>query len=240
MTLPSNRAQLPSSGDNRNLMLEIKALENELNRIQKEVQGLTGMIQSRLEKEIRRVNELKALYKEQKKAKKAKRLEQKMRGKNYQPPTGVVMQHHSQFSPAELKKPHIELRKLYKEAIVQFHPDKMGTSGDKDALERATAITQELNRIYQNGDVDELLDFYHAILQDQPVSAAGNSPKLPKEDREFLLRRKGSLQERLAEVKQSYLYLVLISYEDPLQFVKELKEQFLERIKVLEKRTRKG
>jgi len=233
------RRHFPLPEDNSLLQDEIQALETELNRVQKDVQEFTRLIHVKLDPEISRIQELKALYKELKRQKKEKRLEQRRKGKNYQEPTGLAKQ-----APTPSILPQQEtnplLRKIYKEAIVQFHPDKISHTGEEQAIARATAITKELNRLYQSGDLDELVDFYQAILQGQPVLESDSPSTAPNIDRAFLLQKKQSLAKQLADLKGSYLYQVLMTYENPLLFIEELQEQFLVRIKVFEKRTRKA
>ncbi|WP_143961383.1 hypothetical protein [Litoribacter populi] len=238
MVKPPERQHFPLPDDHSLLQDEITAIEVELNRIQKDVQEFTRLIHIRLDPEITRINELKEIYKDLKRQKKAKRLEQKKRGKNYQEPTGLTI---ADSTPTDIKREvNPQLRKIYKEAMVQFHPDKISHTGEDQAIARATAITKELNRIYQNGDLDELVDFYQAILNGQPVLEAEIKSKMPIQDREYLIKRKWSLEEQLAGLKESYLYQVLVTYENPMLFIEELQAQFRVRIQVMEKRTRKA
>ncbi|HUH46114.1 MAG TPA: hypothetical protein VLZ54_03090, partial [Arenibacter sp.] len=70
------------------LRAEIKALRSELQEITDRTSAFESILASKLTDHIIEVQELTLLYKEQKKAKKDQRNEQKRRGKNYRPPMG--------------------------------------------------------------------------------------------------------------------------------------------------------
>jgi ABC-type sugar transport system ATPase subunit len=224
------------------LQQQIDLLTAEVEKIQGEISAFERAIHVRLDREISRVQELKEIYKEQKKAKKAKRLEQKKRGKNYQEPTQVKHQPIPQESGISISsESRLQLKRLYKEAIVKFHPDKINHTGEEEKILRATAITARLNEIYQKGDLDELMDFYQSVILGESI-ATGNPTerKVDSESRKASLeKKKAQLITRLEQLKSNYFYTILQTYPNPLDFIDELYLQFRERIVVLEKRTKK-
>ena len=225
------------------LQMDIVKLEADYNKVNKELRDFEAKIHIRLDKQIIRIRELFELYKKQKREKKAKRLEQKKRGKNYKEPKQVI--HHLEpegnSSTLSLDEQR-ELKRLYKEAVVQVHPDKFIHSGEHDKIQRANAITAQLNGIYKRGDLEELINFYQYIISGNTVFETGLSPE-PAVDKkvrmETLKRKKEALLEQLEQLRSTYIYTVLTSYDNPLSFINELEIQFQERILQLEKRTRK-
>lgn len=226
------------------LQEEIAVLEASFAKTKQELSTFEGKIHARLDKEIARVRELTELYKQQKREKKAKRLEQKKRGKNYVEPRQTTLPD----KPGAVEAPvdpeqQRELKRLYKEAVVHVHPDKLMHSGEQDRIARANAITAQLNGIYKRGDLEELINFYEAILSGDALAEKGTSPEVlvdPRLRQQSLRKKKVALLAQLEQLRRSYTYTVLITYENPLHFIDELYLQFQERIKQLEKRTRKG
>jgi hypothetical protein len=228
----------------QSLQAEIAEFERELANIQKELAPFEREIHLRLDKEIARIQALSEVYKRLKKEKKAKRLEQKKKGKNYKEPTQVALLASSKADSSPLtNEEQSELKRLYKEAVVQFHPDKFSHAGEVDKIKRATAITAQLNSIYKRGDLDELVSFYQFIVSGSHVPESGHSLEVsvdPKLRLAALRRKREGIRKHLQQVKNSYLYTVLTTYDNPLTFINELQLQFEERIKQLEKRTRKA
>lgn len=224
------------------LQRDIALLENELKIAKSELESFEGQIQVQLELQILRIQELFAIYKQQKVKKKAKRLEQKKKGKNYkEPKQPVLFNRQKEVEPyGSLEKQ--ELKRLYKEAVVYVHPDKYQHAGNEEEIKRATSITAQLNGVYKRGNLEELLNLYHFIVSGH----SGVENTLIKEEVvdpkariTSLKRKKASLATALEDLKSSYTYKVLKTYENPLSFIDELREQFNSRIIQLEKRTKK-
>lgn len=224
------------------LQKEIASLEAELDKVKKELNSFEDEIRIRLDREIARIQELTILYKKQKREKKEKRLEQKKRGKNYKEPKQInrgekIKEDEITLSIQEQK----ELKRLYKEAVVLVHPDKIDHKGETDKIQRATHITIQLNAIYKRGDLEELINFYQYVVLGNELSEKETPMENiadPKARMIFLKRKKETLLKNLEELKASYIYNVLATYENPLSFIEELHQQFKERIVQLEKRTR--
>jgi len=242
--LPSYDHQPLSNDHNiRKLQKEITALNEAIEGVKNELETFERIIHNKLNQEIRRLHELNQIYKSNKLEKKLKRLEQKQRGKNYKAPTQLKPANpkhapHSDLDAAEQK----ELRRLYKEAIVQVHPDKINHAGETENIIRATDLTAQLNNIYKSGDLEELLNFYQYVI-------LGNSLDdlqiiMPEVDGDLrlahLMKKKDALTKQLSELKDSYTYGILTTYENPLTFIDELYIQLHERIKLMEKRTKKA
>ncbi|HSJ67040.1 MAG TPA: hypothetical protein VK921_05170 [Anditalea sp.] len=242
--LPSYKNSLASKNEDiQSLQSDITKLSESINEVKNDLEAFERIIHTRLDGEIRRLQELNILYKKNKQEKKQKRLEQKQRGKNYKAftlpkPIDPRQVHHSNINAAEQK----ELRRLYKEAIVQVHPDKISHEGKTDHINRATDLTAQLNTIYKSGDLEELLNFYqYVILGNSLEDPEINMPEVDGDLRlAHLIKKKKALTKQLCDLKDSYTYGILTTYENPLTFIDELYIQLHERIKLMEKRTKKA
>jgi hypothetical protein len=235
--------QLLSSADPNELDQlehEIHTLETQLTEAERLVNAFETQIRSALHNEIRRINELTALYKQQKRDKKAKRLEQKKRGKNYKEPPETLKAKPIDKRAEDTARDEHELKRLYKEAIVRVHPDKF-VNDDLRTSEQANALTVQLNAIYESGDLQELKDFHEHILSGNAMAHIPYQPSTIA-DRgalgAYLRKKRDELAQQLEALRQMHLYTVLQSYAEPLAFIGELRIQFAERIRQLEKRTR--
>lgn len=215
---------------------EIAAIEAELLGVESRLNAFESIIRTQLNHKIIQIRELSALYKSQKLAKKAKRLEQKKRGKNYQEPKGILRTEPSKQGAVSAEQP--ELKRLYKEAIVHVHPDKFQ---DEDESNRANDLTIQLIDLYKSGDLEKLILFHEHILTGNAMSHKAFQPESivnPKSMLIFLKRKKLELLESLEGLMQSYTFTVLSTYQDPNSFINELSLQFDQRIAQLLKRTR--
>jgi len=226
------------------LQKDVAALEAELVKVQDDLKAFESIIHRRLDQEIRRLKELSDLYKKLKQAKKLKRLEQKQKGKNYKAPTHLQKVQEEQNSSSDASpEERKELRRLYREAVVQVHPDKINHGGENEKIHQATVLTAQLNGIYQRGDLEELINFYEYVILGNPISEL-ESPNTSAIDAKLrvthLNRKKDQLSKQLLDLKSAYTYGILTTYEDPLTFIDELYIQLHERIKLMEKRTKKA
>ncbi|MBK6264959.1 hypothetical protein JKA74_07915 [Marivirga sp. S37H4] len=223
------------------LQFEIEELEKKLQQIGAEVWRFETLIRRQLSSEIDQIEELSDLHKQHKKEKKNKRLEQKKRGKNYKPPSQFPQANPpsltvKKFDPVNQK----ELKRIYKEAVVQVHPDKISHNSELDQLQNASDLTARLNNIYKSGDLDELVYFYHhIILKNSSVKVSEVNAPDDQLRKDSLQKKKGRLLAEIDQFQNSYSYQVLHTYKDPTDFINELQLQFVEKIKQLEKRTRK-
>jgi len=217
-------------------------LEAELTRVESTVNTFESHLRAKLQIQILRIRELTELYKLKKSSKKAKRLEQKKRGKNYKEPQGLKKVNIAKTSKTKLSSnDQQELKRLYKEAIVQVHPDKF-VNGEEEKSRKATELTTQLNALYEKGDLDELSDFHEHIISGNAMSHVpfkASSIVDAEAMVVFLQKKKAELWQSLQEIKTSRLYEVVTTYPEPDAFVNELRIQFEERIRLLEKRTRK-
>lgn len=224
------------------LELEISQLESDLSALEHSLNTFEASLRGQLRHEILRIAELTALYKQHKQEKKAKRLEQKKRGKNYQEPSGIKQFRVQSPDPDRLSSDQLlQLKKLYKEAIVQVHPDKFAQEGS-DKAGRANELTVQLNALYQQEDLEELSQFHQHILSGNAMSHVSFEPASVLDTNamiRFLQKKKKALEDNQAQLRESTTFEVLSTYENPASFVDELREQFQQRIRQLEKRTRK-
>lgn len=221
---------------------EIAVLEKELQAAETELNAFTGQIRAQLHNQILQIRELRDLYKKHKAAKKAKRLEQKKKGKNYREPKALAQTNNGiAGNPKPAQPNQEELKRLYKEAIRQVHPDKFATE-EPEISDRATALTVQLNEIYDSGDLTEMQGFYEHIISGNAMSHVPYQPETlanPEAMLLFLQKKQHELAAALTELKTSQLFVILKTYENPLTFIPELRQQFEDQIKLLQKRTRK-
>ncbi len=222
------------------LELEIVLLETELIQLETQVNAFQSQIRSALSTQILKIQQLTILYKNQKQSKKIKRLAQKKRGKNYKEPIGLKVVHPTLNQNPISSNDQQELKRLYKEAIVQIHPDKF-VDADDELNERATAVTVELNKLYQRGDLEELNRLHEHIISGNALTYIADQPGTVKDLPSmmlFLRHKKLKLIQSLEEIKTSAIYELWLNKKDISALISELKIQFKERIIVLEKRTK--
>jgi len=220
---------------------EIALLEAELLQLETSINVFQLQIRAALATQIQRIHELTSLYKNQKQAKKLKRLEQKKRGKNYQGPVGLKTIHASSNNTNPVAtEDQQELKRLFKEAIVKIHPDKF-VNADEGLNRRATTVTAQLNEVYKSGDLEELNRLHEHILSGNALTYVPDQPKtindLPAMTR-FLRQKKLKLLQLMEEIKTSGIYGLFTGGKDIQILISELKTQFEQRIVLMEKRTK--
>jgi hypothetical protein len=238
-----SKKELPISNDIEQeqflLKNQIQFLEKELDDVDQEIRAFEGVLRSHLMDLIIETQELFVLYKQIKEAKKAKRLEQKKRGKNYKPPRDLPIATQKKSTPVQVEQQK-ERKKLYREAMLHVHPDKFSMNeGETDI---ATEITTQLIEIYESGDLERLRAYHAHIFSGNALVQLKDIPtktKQPLKDT-YLQDEKERLEEALKNIKNSHIYTVLKEYENPLTFVDELKVYYEDRVFKLRKRTRKG
>ncbi|WP_299161419.1 hypothetical protein [uncultured Tenacibaculum sp.] len=215
----------------------IVSLENEINKIEKKLLPFEQLLRSAIADLLVEEREFVILYKQQKKAKKAKRLEQKRRGKNYKETTGlkVIQKQKISLDKENLK----EKKRLYKEAMLYVHPDKFSMKEAEESL--ATEITTKLIEIYKTGTFEELQNYHSYIFSGNlTVKIGKNTVKTGanNDENEYLKSEVIRLEEQLNKLQNSYANKVLNEYKKPLLFVEELKKYYKDRIFKFKKRTR--
>lgn len=228
----------PDDTNQKKLAEQIQLLQEELKEIQKKTRAFEVLVRSSVSDLIVEAQELFVLYKQIKKAKKAKRLAQKKKGKNYKEPKGIqiVSKKKSPISSEDQK----EKKRLYREAMLHVHPDKFSMSEEESDI--ATEITLRLIEIYKTESL-EVLEAYHAHIfkGNTPITLDDTAFKVKVVSKvNYLEQETERLEKELDLAKNHHLYKVLIEYENPLSFVDELKDYYEDRIFKLKKRTRKG
>ena len=234
-----SKKRLPIPTDQKKLREQIQVLQQELEEIKKETRTFQVLLRSHLSDLIIEAQELFILYKQIKKAKKANRLAQKKRGKNYKESEGlqIVPQKKKNVTPPEEQK---EKKRLYREAMLHVHPDKFFKNEEQTDI--ATEVTRQLIEIYKTGSL-ETLQAYHAHIFKGNTSIVLNDAafkiKVFSEDN-YLQQEKKQVEKAIDLAKNNHLYKVITEYENPLTFVGELKDYYEDRIFKLKKRCRKG
>jgi hypothetical protein len=222
------------------LKAKIEILQQELNDVQQKTDDFEAILRSYLADIIIEEQELTVLYKKIQKAKKEKRLTQKKKGKNYKESEGVKVvskKINVRISTDDQK----EKKRLYREAMLNAHPDKYSLNEEK--IDLATEVTTKLIEIYQNGTFQELQTYHTHILSGNALMNYGEesfSSKHKTIDDSYLKQELEKLEKLLAATKKKQTYKVLTEYKKPLTFIDELLEYYKDRIFKLKKRTRKA
>jgi hypothetical protein len=224
-----------------NLEYEIFSYEEKLRDAESKVRTIKSQIQARYHNEIIRIHELYTLYKNQKRQKKEKRLEQKKRGKNYKEPTGLkkVPKATSVNSTESADTSH-ELKKLYREAVVQVHPDKF-INHPAQISKRSLELTIQLIDIYQSGNLERLKHAHRHIMSGNAMAGLHEDTiKVPDPVamKEYLVQKRDSLVNELNQVKKSYFYQIISTSDNISDIIDSMASQFHLRIQQLERRTR--
>jgi len=234
----------PISNDDENeqfrLKTKLKVLQQELSDIKQKIEGFEAILKSYLVNFIIEEQELTVLYKKIQKAKKEKRVAQKKKGKNYKEVEGlkVVSKKTKESINEDDRK---EKKRLYREAMLNVHPDKYSMNVEK--IDLATEITTKLIEIYQKGSFEELQTYHAHILSGNALMNYGdesfsNDQKSIKDT--YLKQELEKLEKLLSNAKKKHTYKVLTEYKNPLIFIDELKAYYKDRIFKLKKRTRKA
>ena len=233
--------KVPISDDinQKELHEQIQTLQHELDEIQREIRTFEALLRLHIGDLIVEEQELFVLYKQIKKAKKAVRLEQKKRGKNYKAPKGLRAIS-TKKKNGILSEKQQEKKRLYREAILHVHPDKFFKNEAQTDI--ATEITTRLIEIYKTGSLEEL-QAYHAHIFKGNTNIVLNDTaykiKVSSADN-YLQQQKEQLEKAIDLAKNRQIYKVITEYEKPLTFVNELRNYYEDRIFKLKKRTRKG
>lgn len=229
--------------DQKILREQIQTFQEELEEIDKKIRTFKALIQSHISDLIVEEQELFILYKQIKKAKKATRLEQRKRGKNYKETKGLQIISEQQpkvVISEQQQQEQQEKKRLYREAILHVHPDKF--SMNEKETEIATEITSRLIEIYKTGSLETLQAYHTHIFKgntDINLDDVASKVKVfPKDN--YLQQEKERIEKAINLAKDHHLYKVITEYKNPLAFIDELKDYYEDRIFKLKKRTRKG
>ncbi len=237
--MKSEELRLPDNQDDP-LMLrtQIKGLEKEIQLVEQKTVAFETMLRTELSSMLIEAQELTVLYKQQKQAKKARRLEQKRNGKNYKAPVGLKQT--SQKPEKRLDQGGSrEMKRLYREAMLHVHPDKF--SMEEDKLDLATEVTTRLIEIYKSGDLNELTLYHRHIFSGNALDGVMTAKSLSSGQSlkdNYLQKEKERLEKKLAEARKRHTYKVLTEYENPITFLEELRVYYRDRISKLRRRTR--
>ena len=239
-----SQSNLPISKDNREEQLRLKAeieiLQKELNEVEQKTIEFESVLRSHLVDIIIEEQELTVLYKKIQKAKKEKRLAQKKKGKNYIEPEGIKVVAKNKNVGIN-KDDQKEKKRLYREAMLNTHPDKYSLNEEK--IDIATEVTTKLIEIYQSGTLEELQSYHSHILSGNALSNYGEASFLSDDSSikdTYLKQELEQLEMLLEQAKNKHIYKVLKEYKNPYTFIDELLVYYKDRIFKLKKRTRKA
>lgn len=216
------------------LQADIARLTQELNEAKLKVFEFETFLRAELHDEIIEEQELTHLYKQLQKEKKEKRLSQKKKGKNYKEPSQLPLI--TQKTPKQLKISKTKKR-LYREAMLLVHPDKFSTHKKEEEL--ATEITSALISIYKQGTLQELQEIHTKIISQNKLSSIQIDSSKENNSIAFLQNKKEALNTELNILFKRHTYVVLSTYTNSKEYVKELQLYYQDRLFKLKKRTRK-
>ena len=227
MNLPSHRDE----PEDLVLKGQLLKLKEEVRRIKIQLSEFQQQIQTAVANELIEAKELSVLYRQQKSAKKKKRLIQKERGKNYQAPLNHPVRQ-KETSLSHSIQNNKEKKSLYRRAMLLVHPDKFAINSlDKDL---ANEMTVQLVNIYQSGTLDELKKFCADLTGTSDKELSTSMPLASN----LLNRQLEDFSKELEALKKDSLYVVLQTYPDSHVFISEVKAYYVDRITKLKRRTR--
>ena len=218
----------------------IFAVEQEINRIEAQIEAFRTKLRTRFIEEIVEEQELSDLYRQKQKAKKEKRKIQKQKGKNYQTQEPAIKKskNHQEEEEGELISfdSVLDKKKLYRECMLLVHPDNFSMQEEKEEL--SNTLTSELITIYKTGTINDLQNFKNHILAGN-TSLVLESAQIQKEIKFAHLETALTTKKKtLAQLKESHLYKVLKEYKNPEDYFTELELYFNDRLSKLRKRLR--
>ena len=230
---------LPPDDTQLQLQISIEAVKQELDTITNQINAFEDVLRLHLTDYIIETQELSTLYKQQKRAKKDKRLAQKQRGKHYKAQKGLqsITKPTASVSNVDADTRMLK-KKLYREAMLYVHPDKFSLSPSEQ--ESATEITTQLIQIYKHEDLEALQAFHAQIFSNSLNINVNTQIKTPPSinKTEALQLTLKQLEKQLATLKANELYTIISTYKNPLHFVDELILYYKDKIEKLKKRTR--
>lgn len=215
---------------------KIESIQREIKKVERTLFPFEQALRNAIGDVLVEERELTILYKAQKKAKKEKRLAQKKKGKNYKVSTELKVV--SRKVVLKEKQNDKEKKRLYKEAMLQVHPDKFAMKESEQQL--ATERTTTLIEIYKTGTLEELQN-YHAYIIKGSTKIKLNKVSIKNtiiDNNAYLKQEIEDLEGQLQSLLSSYTYYVLTTYQNPMLFVNELLVYYKDRIFKLKKRTR--
>lgn len=215
---------------------KIESIQREIKKVERTLFPFEQALRNAIGDVLVEERELTILYKAQKKAKKEKRLAQKKKGKNYKISTELKVV--SRKVVLKEKQNDKEKKRLYKEAMLQVHPDKFAMKESEQQL--ATERTTTLIEIYKTGTLEELQN-YHAYIIKGSTKIKLNKVSIKNtiiDNNAYLKQEIEDLEGQLQSLLSSYTYYVLTTYQNPMLFVNELLVYYKDRIFKLKKRTR--
>jgi hypothetical protein len=233
-----NNQNLPIENDDAfKIKLKINVLKSEIEQIQIKLHEFESVLRNFVLDDMIEEQELMSKYRNFQKEKKAKRLAQKKRGKNYkEPDLPIIKKIPSSEKEVEESK---ELKRLYRETMLLVHPDRFQENTEE--AKKATEVTSRLVEIYQSGNLKELQMFHaHIVSGNEGVLLKAESQINSNVDGlEYLQNELKKFEDMLVGLKNKHTYKVLETYERPIDFAQELKDYYKDRIEKLKKRTRK-
>ncbi len=225
--------QLQSDFNQEQLKEQLRLLQVELDAIEAQTHSFEATLRAQLMDEIVLEQELTVLYKEQKAAKKRKRLAQKKKSK-VKGDSNIVFKAKTPMAKGQEADSALR-KKLYREAMMQVHPDKFSLAEDKQDL--ATEITSKLITLYATGSLEELKAYHQHIFSGQALDIKATK-KFPRIADTYLADEVDKLKTKIEAAKQKHTYQVLKTYKNPMDFLTELQAYYKDRLFKLRKRTR--
>lgn len=217
------------------LKLRLEQLQKELDEIEFKTHEFEATLRAHLTNEIVEEQELTVLYKQQKAAKKEKRLAQQKNRKGKAQSTDL--------SPITKLTDNVDLevetklrKKLYREAMLQVHPDKFSMQEDKQDL--ASEMTVRLIELYSTGSIEDLQAYHQHIFSGHTIEVKDKKKLLENQEDNYWQDQIKRMENLIEAAKARHTYVVLSTYDNPMRFLQELQDYYEDRLFKLRKRTR--
>jgi hypothetical protein len=231
--MPNSSLTIRINEEQLHLKEKLQQLQVTLESIEYKIHAFEAVLKAHLTDVIIAEQELTVLYKQQKARKKLKRLGQKKKLKGRESNVLTVIDKKLLDSPHQESENKLR-KKLYREAMLQVHPDKFSLLEEKQDL--TTQMTSKLIELYTTGSLAELTAYHGYIFNNQELSERDLGKAATRDT--YLLNEIDKLKQKLSEVKARQTYHVLMTYAEPMNFLSELQIYYQDRLFKLRKRTR--
>lgn len=113
-------------------------------------------------------------------------------------------QHQQQAEISDPPSNQRKIRDTFLRLASRFHPDKVT---DSETQTQYTAIMQEVNKAYQEGDFAKLLEIERKQHDEEAISASSDNESSSEKQRSKLIRENDILRQQYEEIKEELRYL---------------------------------
>lgn len=213
----------------KSVELQLNAIENEKIEVEKAIYEFTILYNNVLGKTIVDILKLKKELARTKKEKQQAEEDEQEFTKEYNSKKNIIINNLTEVEQKELKK-------LYREASMQCHPDKF--VGDSVKIEVAQQVFVSLTEAYKANDLDRvkeiLQDLKSGVFQVVEVNQS-NKKEVLRVQILNLKRKMRQVEDDLKKLRSSSTYLIIEKHKDLNEYIFDLKEKLEFELEMLKK-----